>query len=113
MYARAPSQACIRVAAERATCVHVFVVESVVALYVCVCSESVFLEYARLVASCAEMCIIGICSNAKTVFSLHLLPFLAFALALSLHMSMNVAMRMCIGMYAHPHYKYVHVIFKG
>jgi len=33
--------------------------------------------------------------------------------SLSLHMPMNVAMRMCIGMHAYPHYEYVHGIFKG
>ena len=33
--------------------------------------------------------------------------------SLALHMPMNVTMRMCIGMHAYPHYKYVHVIFKG
>ena len=33
--------------------------------------------------------------------------------SLSLHMPMNVAMRMCIGMHSYPHYEYVHVIFKG
>ena len=33
--------------------------------------------------------------------------------SLSLHMPMNVAMRMCIDMHAYPHYEYVHVTFKG
>ena len=33
--------------------------------------------------------------------------------SLSLHMPMNVAMRVCIGMHSYPHYEYVDVTFKG
>ena len=87
-------QACTCVAAERAACVHVRVVESVVALYVCVCSESAFLEYARLVTSCAEMCIIGICSNANCILA----SFFAFSRIRSRSLSCTIRV-ICISRY--------------
>ena len=92
-------QACTCVAAERTACVHVFVVEAVVALYVCVCSESAFLDmhgWLRRVRRCAEMCIVGICSNAFCIlassfaFSRLRSPCLSCAIRVNMYLTLYV-----------------------